>query len=201
MKKSVAYLAALFLFVSKFTGKKCLNNLNISKFQITIWTSLTVVFILSSLDLAAWIFDITTLKSIEPQWIQMKVITAVCFIFSATAIFFIYAGFHSRLKIPLVQVLNASVCIVSLITIIYLGYIKITGLKDTIANIPVLNLFLLPANRMSLMSATIFLLIGCILLLLSLENETTDNIAHVLSFPASLISYFVSVSYILNIYS
>jgi signal transduction histidine kinase len=171
------------------------------KIQIIVWILLAIVFMTGLLDLAGWIFDIKSFRSIEPQWVQMKTITALSFILSAISVFLIQSGSFSRMKIRLSGTFIAFVIITGLITIIDYFYFKITGHEADITGIPVLNLFLLPENRMSLISASIFLLIGSILLLLCLNNDRADNLAHVLIFPASLLSYFIPVSYILSIYS
>jgi glucan phosphoethanolaminetransferase (alkaline phosphatase superfamily) len=39
--------------------------------------------------LLGWIFDISILKSISPQWISMKVSTAFCFVLSGISLYFI----------------------------------------------------------------------------------------------------------------
>ena len=171
------------------------------KFRIIIRTSLAIVFIVCLFDLAGWIFDITYFRSIQPQWVQMKVITSFCLVLSATSVLLIESGSNSLLRNRLSGTFVAFVIIIVLITLAGYSYFKITGHEGPITRIPVLNLFLLPGNRMSLISASTFLLIGCILLLFSSNSSRADNIAHVLIFPASLISYFIPVSYILSIYS
>jgi signal transduction histidine kinase len=54
---------------------------------------------------------------------------------------------------------------------------------------------------MPLLTAVIFLFISCILFLLSTKNKLAFEFAHFLIFPAALASYFVPVSYILDVYS
>ena len=170
-------------------------------FRIIIWTSLAIVFIICLFDLAGWIFNITSFEAIVPQWIGMKIITAICFIFSGISVFLIQPGLQFRFKINFARTLIALLCAGSLMTVIVYVYFGMTGHEAAISGIPVINLFLLPVNRMSLLTASIFLIIGCVLLLLTRENNVAGNIAHILIFPVSLISYFVPVSYILDIYS
>jgi signal transduction histidine kinase len=172
-----------------------------SKLQIIVWISLAIVFITCLFDLTDRIFDIRFFSSIEPQWLRMKVLTSSCFILSAISLLIIQSGSNFLMKNPLLRIFIAFVLLTSVITIVEYPYSKLSGHEASIARIPLLNLFFLPDNRMSLISAFIFLLIGSILLLLHLNNDKTDNIAHMLIFPASLLSYFIPVSYILSIYS
>lgn len=131
----------------------------------------------------------------------MKVITAMCFIFSGSAIILIQTGFPSRLKSLLAKALAAIISVVSMITVADYLYVMASGHEVTLTETPVINLFLLPVNRMAFLTSCIFLLIGCTLFLLSGKNHRADSIAHVLIFLSTLASYFVPVSYIFNVYT
>jgi PAS domain S-box-containing protein len=54
---------------------------------------------------------------------------------------------------------------------------------------------------MAFLTACNFFIIGCIVILLTVDKTKTDNLAHVLIIPVTLVSYFIPVSYILGIYS
>jgi PAS domain S-box-containing protein len=162
---------------------------------------ISVVYIISLLDLAGWMFNITFLKSITSHWVPMKVITALSFIFSASVLLLMQIQSTSPLKFFLSKALTLIIIIVSLITIADYIFLMLKGKEASLSQIRSLNLFLDPLNRMALLTAFIFLLIGCILFLFSIKSDLADNIAHMLLFPVSMASYFVPVSYILGAYS
>lgn len=54
---------------------------------------------------------------------------------------------------------------------------------------------------MAFLTACNFLILGCILFLLSADKTKKADLAHVLIIPVALVSYFAPVSYILNVYS
>ncbi len=168
--------------------------------RTVVWTSLAVVYIISLLDLAGWIFNITLLTSIEPQWTQMKIVTAICLMLAGAAILVMQSGSPGHLKTGLSKTLALIIIVLSLITLMDYMCIMITGHEAPIANMTGLNLFLLPANRMAFLTAVNFLLIGCMLFLFTGKKSSTDNIAHLLIFPAVLTSSFVPIFYILRVY-
>ncbi len=131
----------------------------------------------------------------------MKVITSVCFIFSGIALILIQKGPFDRFKTRIALALASFTVMASLMTIALYIYFLSTGHEASITGIPVLNLFILPENRMAFLTAFIFLFTGSILILLTGKNTLADNIAHILIFPVGLASYFVPVSYVLNVYS
>ena len=169
--------------------------------QILIWISIITVFVLSLLDLAGWIFNITLFKSIIPQWMSMKIIAAVCFILAATSLLMIHSNLPVILRKILPRILSVLLCIVSLMTIyLYLcSFIK--GHEPSFARIYYLRIIFSPGSRMSLSTAGSFFLLGCILLFLSVDNKKAYNIAHALIIPLILVSYYVLISYILGVYS
>ncbi len=169
--------------------------------QTTVWISIIIVFILSVLDLTGWIFNITLLKSLMPQWIPMKIITAVCFIFTASALVIIKVNLPPILKKILPRALAIFLILVSLTTLyIYLYYIK-TGHESALAEVSYLTFYTGTESRMAFLTACNFLIIACIVILLTVNKTKTANLAHVLIIPVALASYFVPVSYILGVYS
>ena len=169
--------------------------------QITVWVSYIIVFTISILDIAGWIFNVSLLKSIGPQWVPMKLITSLCFIFSVSALVLIHSYSSAFLSIYVSRTLALFILIVSLTTIAGYFYFFITGNEASITRQPVLNLFLPDENRMELLTALIFLLISFILFLLSFKNKRAADISHILFFPVASASYFIPVSYFLGVYS
>jgi signal transduction histidine kinase len=164
---------------------------------ITTWVSIIIVLLISLLDLAGLVFDLDRLQSFGTYWIKMKEITAITFVLSAISLLIIKSGL-SRSKKLIVRGLIIYILLAALISITDHLFFMITGREAVRSATPILNQFLLPENRMSLLTACNFLIMGLIFFLFSKGNATSDNIAHILVFPAGLTSYYVLVSYILN---
>ncbi len=165
---------------------------------ITTWVSIIVVLVISLLDLAGLIFDLERLQSIGLYWNKMKMATAISFVFSAIALIIIKSGL-SPSKILFVRGIIIFILLAALITVTEHLFLLITGREAVRSVNPILNHLLLPENRMPFLTASNFLLLGLIFFLLSKGNTTGDNVAHILVFPAGLTSYYVLVSYILNL--
>jgi PAS domain S-box-containing protein len=169
--------------------------------QTAVWISVTLVFVLSLLDLTGWLFNITLFKSIMPQWNPMKIISAVCFIFTVSALVIIMANFPLILKKILPGIFAILIILVSLSTLyIYLYYIR-TGRESALTEVSYLTFYTAPESRMAPLTAINFFILGCIVILLTLDKTITANLAHVFIIPVALASYFVPVSYMLGIYS
>lgn len=169
--------------------------------QIAVWISVILVFVLSIFDLAGWLFKITLLKSIMPQLNPMKIISAVCFILTASALVIIRINFPALLKKIVPGALAIFLILVSLITLyVYLFYLR-TGYESGLTELSFLTFCTAPESRMPLLAACNFLVIGIIVILLTVDQTKTANLAHALIIPVALASYFVLVSYFLGIYS
>jgi len=169
--------------------------------QTAVWISLIVVYILSILDLTGWIFNISLFKSIGSRWVSMKVVTASCLILSATSLVLIQADTSVLLKHKLSKLLSLIIFIISLGTLIDYVFVLTKGHESLITSTPILSLLLSPAKRMSLLSALIFLFIASTLFLLSTKNRLAPDLAHLIIIPAAFASYYVPISYILDVYS
>ena len=169
--------------------------------QTAVWISVTIVFVLSVLDLTGWLFNITLFKSILPQWIPMKIITAGCFIFAASALVIIRVNLPATLRKIVSRALAIFIILASLTTLyLYIYYIS-TGHESALNEVSFLAFYTSLESRMAFLTACNFFVFGCIVILLTMDKTRTDDIAHVLTIPVVLLSYFVPVSYILNIYS
>jgi signal transduction histidine kinase len=169
--------------------------------QTAAWISVIIVFVLSILDLTGWLFNITLFKSILPQWIPMKIITAACFIFAAAALVIIRLNLPGNLKKLLSRALAIFIILASLSTLYVYFIYSVAGHESVLAKVSVLAFYTAPDTRMAFLTACNFFIFGCIVILLTAGKTKTDDIAHVLIIPVVLVSYFVPVSYILNIYS
>ena len=93
------------------------------------------------------------------------------------------------------------IILVSLLTLyVYLFFLS-TGHESGLTEVSYLTFCSDPESRMALLSALDSFVIGCIVILLTVDQTKTANLAHVLIIPIALASYFVPVSYILGVYS
>ncbi len=171
------------------------------RFRLVIWLSIFIVITIALLDLAGWAFDITLLKSVQEHWIPMRVITAICLIFTATGLALIGTG-TSKIKIRLfIRALAIFILIASGLTLFTYIFIFTKGTEPVLVEVSVFKLILTFENRMAFYTACNLLFISFVLLLLTSENKRNSDIAHILIIPVSLSSYFVPITYILGVYS
>jgi PAS domain-containing protein len=169
--------------------------------QITLRGSIILVIVISLLDLAGWLFNIPLLKSIMPFWTPMKIITAICFIFTAIALIIIQADLPDILRKILSRIIATFILLISLITLYVYLYSNNYSHESSLTGISYLAFFLTPEMRMSLLTASNLFLISCILFLLPANSPKASGVAHIIIIPVTLVSYFITVSYILNVYS
>jgi PAS domain S-box-containing protein len=131
----------------------------------------------------------------------MRLITALCFALSAIAFMLLYLDLPPFFRRVVPVILAAILCIFSIITLYFYFFLIIWGQESVEAQLSSLAFFLAPAKRMAFLTACNFLLVGCIIYLFSTDRDRSANLAHILVIPVFLISYFVIVSYILEVYS
>ena len=166
--------------------------------HLAVWISLVIVVVISLLDLAGWLFNVTFLTSISSHWIPMKLITAICFIMTAVALMIIRIQLRANLSPILPRILASVICFVSILTIAeYFSYFA-SGKESSLTRVSSLDFFLGTDTRMALLTAINFFLIGCVLFLLSSGKAKLHGIGHIIIIPVSLISYFVPISYIIG---
>ena len=163
------------------------------------WLAILIVFAIGFMALVGWMLDITLLKSIEPQWRSMRIITAICFILSATELALLQKSPSAVRKFFVLQAPGVLVGLVGLLTIVIYAIAMITGQEPSLGSAPFLNLFLSPETRAALLTAILFLISGCALVLLAIGSHRTANIAHALMLPGAMLSYMVPVSYLLGV--
>ena len=165
------------------------------------WVSIIVVIVISVLDITGWITGIDWLKSMGKHWAPMKVISSLCFVITSMALVIILTKRPSAIKTTGPFIIGVFLILVSLPTSFSWLYSLITGNEALLSSMPVLNLFLSPVTRMALLSSFIFFLTGITLILLARDNSDASDFAHILFFPASIASYMIPVSYILDVNS
>jgi len=145
--------------------------------------------------------DLTLLKSTDPHWSPMKVITALCFLLSAAALVVQQSGVSNRRKALFSQIFGVAVSAVGLLTVAsYLVELSI-GREWSWARYPLLNLFLSPTTRMPIITDLLFFIFGAVLCLLASRRRSAANAAHLMLLPIALMSYSILVYHILNVQS
>ncbi len=170
-------------------------------FLTTVRISVTIVVILSLLNIAGWIFDISIFKSLIPKSEPMKLITALCFVFACAALVVILEDFPAIIKKTIPAFFATVICFESLCSVFAYLYLLGTGHELSVAEIFSLSFFLAPDKRMALLTACNLLLIGCMLFLLSSGKKKASELAHLLIIPVFLISYLNIVKYLLDVSS
>jgi signal transduction histidine kinase len=181
------------------------QNLNsspaIRSLRIAKWISLLIAFVLSFFNIVGWAFNITIFQNLVPQWIPMRIIAAICFIFTTLALVLIQAELRPVLRKTIPRILASIICLISLLSLFFSIYTFKSGHESSFTGISFLNFFFSSEMRMTLLSAFNFLLIGIIFFLITSKNPNNSGIAHILIIPVMAVSYFVIVSYILYVHS
>ncbi len=169
------------------------------QFKIAILISLLAVYLLSILDLIGWGFNISVFKSIYPQWEPMKINSALCFIFAATALLILHSDLPPSLRKGMAALFAVIISGISLITI-YGYYISFNSSHESsMIGVPALAFIHSPEMRMPFLTAFNFLLIASILFLFLSEKNKLSGIAHIIILPFFIVSYYIIVSYILGV--
>jgi PAS domain S-box-containing protein len=163
--------------------------------------SIVCVFAICSLALVGGLLDIPLLKSVRPQWISMRVITAICLAFSAAALALIHQASPNRRRRIASGILGAVVSFVGLTTIAVYAFRLSEGNEAVLVNAPVLNLFVAPLDRMALLTAILFVTFGCVMILLATGDRRAAAIAHAVALPGAVVGYLVPISYVLGVQS
>ena len=167
--------------------------------QTVVRLAVLVVLAICALTLTGWVFDLTLLKSIEPQWNSMKVVTVICLAAVAAALAGLKGPSAAGMTPTAPRVLGIAVSVVGLVTLsVYLAE-HATGREISLISSPVLNLFLAHDDRMAALTALIFVILGLVLVLLGTGSRHAANAAHALLLPATFLSYVILLEYLLGI--
>ncbi|MBZ5589182.1 MAG: PAS domain S-box protein [Acidobacteriia bacterium] len=164
------------------------------------WATLIVGGI-GLLALAGWAFDLALLKSVEPQWIAMRVLTAVCFVLAAVELTLVLRNPGLVRSHPVLRVPGWLVALVGLSIVALYAVRLITGQDAPPRDVPLLGLIWDPQNRPALLTGILFLLTGCALGLLSTARRGAAGAAHALALAVATGGYFVTASYFLGVES
>jgi len=164
------------------------------------WLGILAALGISGLALAGWMLDIAFLKSIRPEWIPMKVVTALCVASCAGALALIHKDSPGVFERRAAQGLGAVVILVGLQTLAVYFIERHSGNgSSSIGQAPLLSLWLAPANRMAALTAMIFVDMGCVLALLAAGGRRAAGLAHAFILPVTVASYLVPVTYLFGV--
>jgi PAS domain S-box-containing protein len=161
--------------------------------------AIIIMIIIVGFDLLGWALDITVLKSVSPQWTSMRIITAICFLASASVLVSLRLGFTNRMRRAVSGALGAAVCSIGLLTAMSYRVELLTGHEWSLIHLPLLGAFLASPDRMSVITAIIFFNIGCVLILLGSGNRRAAGVGHIALLPAALMTYVVLTGYLLDV--
>ena len=163
------------------------------------WLAILTVFAIGFLALVGWLMDITLLKSVRSEWITMRVITAACLVLSAMELTLLQISPSNLRRFMVLQAPAMLVGLVGLLTTVFYSVAMITSREPPLGSAPFLNLLWALEHRMALLTAILFIVSGCALMLLASGSRRAANIAHALMLPGAMVSYLVPVSYLLGV--
>ena len=161
--------------------------------------SALIVFFIGVLAIIGWIFENDFLKKLAPQKFAMQLSTAICFLFSATALLFLQEKNTSRWKRILVGILGAAVSAIGLINLATYVIEFQTGHSWSINPDAFLSMFLGAPTRMAINTAILFSVFGFVFFLLSRRSLRAAHVAHAMVLPLAMITYLSIVGYVLNV--
>jgi PAS domain S-box-containing protein len=161
--------------------------------------AIILVSIISILTLFGWMIGVDILKSINPHFTAMRVVTALCFLLSAAALVCIKNRSAGHWQIKVSRLFSSAVSTIGLLTIIcYLVELQ-TGHEWAWAHNSFLNFLNVPADRMAIITAILFFVFGFVLILLSIGGRHAADISHALLLPITILTYLVLVGYLFNV--
>jgi signal transduction histidine kinase len=169
--------------------------------RIAKWVSLLIAFVLSFFNLVGWAFNITIFQNLVPQWIPMKIIAAICFIITTTALVLIQAELPPVIRKTIPRILASLICLISLLSLFFSIYTFKSDQESSFTGISFFSFFFSSEMRMTFLTSFNFLLIGITFFLITSKDPNKSGIAHILIIPVVSVCYIVIVSYILYIHS
>jgi PAS domain S-box-containing protein len=164
------------------------------------WITISLVCVISFIDLAGWIFDIPIFKSLGGFYHPMMPVTGISLVLSVIILLIIGRDPVKKPLLIISGIFCALLILLAIITICsYIWEIKYSK-ELAITAMPFFIMFLSPEWKMALISALILLIIGIVFILLIFHNRKAVNIAHGLIIITLVSSYMVPVSYLLGVH-
>ncbi|HUU25447.1 MAG TPA: PAS domain-containing sensor histidine kinase [Methyloceanibacter sp.] len=151
--------------------------------------------LLGLIVLAAWIFNVPVIKSIQPNWAAMKANTAIGFILAGAALCLIQRRNASAWVIPVAAVCALATTALGLVTLIqYFAQVDL-GIDQVL--FATADAEYLP-GRPAQITAFNYTLIGAALLLLCTRVGALRTAAQMLAVPVLALSYVALLGYVLS---
>ena len=158
------------------------------------------VIIAGILVIEGWIFDIGVLKSLSPDWITMKISTAITFILSGISLYFIIRAAEGEFDKAQVVLAMTSLSIVLFIGVLLLStLLKIhTGIEDLIEMEPAGAIKTVAPGRPTMPAMVNFLLIALAGVLTLLNPEKHHAQIKTIGYIVGAIGALAIAGYIMN---
>ena len=177
----------VFSFFSKITAA------SIGRFSVA------VVFVVACLDLSGGLLKIPVLESDDYSLTSMKITTAGCFLVSAWALLCLLFDRFVRLRKRIIIFSGAAITAIGLLVTTVFLFELFTGRQWPWTNDPIYRLFLAPSSRMAFVTAIMFFLYGCVLILLGTGSRRAAGAGHIVLLPVSMLAYLVIIGFLLHI--
>jgi PAS domain S-box-containing protein len=197
------YLYPEFVFSKVYMKGQSGISPSIQRFlNIAFWIGIIIVCVISILALLGWIFDIPSFMNFSTHHgTSMRVVTAICLLFSATALIFLAVDIKRRFLDYSLRLAGFVVSLTGLMTLLVYFRNMITGEDYPITSLPFLKLWLGLEMRMAFLTAVTIFLIGLIIIILTYRTRRALNLAHSIIIVPLTLGYLVLISYILGIYT
>ena len=157
--------------------------------------SLTIILI-GGLVLLGWVFRIAILKSIAPELPTMKANTAIAFLITGLAIWFLLKTSATRLERGIVQVCSIVVALLGLLTLSEYFFNWQLGIDQWLFPDTTIGTGNFIPGRMSPTTALNFFLIGVALLFLDRKTSRGDYLAQVLALVIAFLGGLALLGYV-----
>ena len=160
-----------------------------------------IVIVTSIMVIIGWIFDIGILKSISPEWVSMKLSTAVTFVLSGVSLYFIARAREGEFDIAQVVLSITSLIIVLLMGIFFFSaLLKInTGVEDLFIKEQAGAVKTVVPGRPSVPTMLNFLFIAAAGVLTMLNPKKLRSKLRIIGLIVGIIGAVPVVGYIINV--
>ncbi len=160
-----------------------------------ILTSGSIVILIGILVIVGWLFDITILKSLNPDYISMKANTAICFIFSGILLILLR---DSNLTVKfryLIKILSITVLLISAINLFEYIFNWNSGIDELLFNEGLGTTATIHPGRMAINTAICFILISSSILILDTRLVWGNLVSQLLALITGLICVLPQLGY------
>lgn len=148
---------------------------------------------------AGWLFDIQFLKTVGPDFVSMKINSALCFVFSGALLILNYYRDNKNIRRSYF-LCTAVILLIGLITLTQYLFHYNTGIDEFLyTDIDSVKEGLRYPGRMSAATSFCFTVMGIVFLLFNSNNRTSKVVSQLLLHFVTLISFLAMVGYIYSV--